>query len=63
MSDNARLAVLTALERCRRSGAWSSTVLDAVITKYELDKRSAALASTIFLGVMQNVSLLDHCIE
>ena len=63
MSDNARLAALTALERCRRSGAWSSTVLDAVITKYELDKRSAALASTIFLGVMQNVSLLDHCID
>ena len=63
MSDNARLATLTALERCRRSGAWSSTVLDAVITKYELDKRSAALASTIFLGVMQNVSLLDHCID
>lgn len=63
MSDNARLAALTALERCRRSGAWSSAVLDSVITKYELDLRSAALASNIFLGVMQNVLLLDHCID
>ena len=62
MPDNARLAALTALERCRRSGAWSSAALDAVITKYELDPRSAALASNIFLGVTQNVTLLDHCI-
>ncbi len=63
MSDNARLAALTALERCRRSGAWSSAALDAVITKYALDPRSTALASNIFLGVMQNVTLLDHCID
>lgn len=63
MPDNARLAALTALERCRRSGAWSSAALDAVITKYALDLRSAALASNIFLGVMQNVTLLDHCID
>ena len=62
MPDNARLAALTALERCRRSGAWSSAALDAAITKYELDPRSAALASNIFLGVTQNVTLLDHCI-
>ncbi len=63
MPDNARLAALTALERCRRSGAWSSAALDAVITKYDLDPRSAALASNIFLGVTQNVTLLDHCID
>ena len=63
MPDNARLAALTALERCRRSGAWSSAALDAVITKYALDPRSAALASNIFLGIMQNVTLLDHCID
>lgn len=34
-----------------------------MITKYALDPRSAALASNIFLGVMQNVTLLDHCID
>lgn len=63
MPDNARLAALTALERCRRSGAWSSTAIDAVISKYKLDPRSAALASHIFLGVMQNVTLIDRCID
>ena len=63
MPDNARLAALTALERCRRSGAWSSAAMDAVISKYKLDPRSAALASHIFLGVMQNVTLIDHCID
>ena len=63
MPDNARLAALTALERCRRSGAWSSAALDAVITKYELEPRSAALASNIFLGVTQNMTLLDQCID
>ena len=63
MPDIARQAVLTALERCRRGGAWSSAVVDAVITKYKLDPRSAALASRIFLGVMQNLTLLDYCIN
>lgn len=63
MPDNARLAALTALERCRRSGAWSSAAIDASIIKYKLDSRSAALASHVFLGVMQNVTLLDHCVD
>lgn len=63
MSDYARQAALTALERCRRSGAWSSAVMDTVINKYSLDPRDAALASHIFLGVVQNVYLLDHCIN
>ena len=63
MSDSAREAALTALERCRRSGAWSSATIDAVITKYALDSRSAALASHICLGVLQNMSLCDFYID
>ncbi len=63
MPDCARQAALEAIERCRRSGAWSSAVIDAVITKYSLDSRSAALASHIFLGVMQNKALCDFYID
>ncbi len=63
MSDSAREAALTALERCRRSGAWSSATIDSVITKYGLDGRSAALATHICLGVLQNMTLCDFYID
>ncbi len=63
MSDSAREAALTALERCRRSGAWSSATIDAVITKYGLEGRSAALATHICLGVLQNMTLCDFYID
>lgn len=63
MSDNSRLAALDALERCRRSRAWTTEAIDAAIKKRELDRRSAAFASHIFLGVMQNLSLCDFYID
>lgn len=63
MADNARLAALTALEKCRRSGAWSTEAIDSAIKKFDLDRRSAALASHIFLGVMQNLTLCDYYID
>lgn len=63
MADSAREAALSALERCRRSGAWSSNVMDSVITKYALDGRAASLANRIFLGVLQNLSLCDFYID
>lgn len=61
--DMARAAALEILERCRRNNAWSSAVIDSVITKYSLDLRSASLASGISLGVMQNSSLCDFYID
>ena len=63
MSDNSRLAALDALEKCRRSAAWTTEAIDTAIKKRELDARSAALASHIFLGVMQNLSLCDFYID
>ncbi len=63
MADNARLAALTALEKCRRSGAWSAEAIDSAINKYSLDNRSASLATHIFLGVMQNLTLCDFYID
>lgn len=63
MTDNAREAALAALERCRRSGAWSAETIDAAIKKYGLDGRSAALAANICLGTLQNLTLLDFYID
>lgn len=63
MADNARKAVLSALERCRRSGTWSSEALDNAIRSHALDTRDASLASCIFLGVMQNTALCDFYID
>lgn len=60
--DKAREAALFALERFRRDGAWSSSLGDAMKTKYALDARSLSLAVGISLGVLQNMTLLDHYI-
>ena len=59
----ARQAALLALERCRRSGAWSDALLDSVITNAELDRRDAALASRLCYGVLQNTAYCDYCID
>ena len=59
----ARQAALLALERCRRSGAWSDALLDSVITNAELDRRDAALASRLCYGVLQNTTYCDYCID
>lgn len=61
--NNARRAALAALERCRRSGAWSGASVDGAIKKYELDRRDAALAARLCLGVLQNSDCLDFYIS
>ena len=58
----AREAALTALERCRRDGAWSGGSIDGIIKKYALDRREAALAARLCLGVLQNSLLCDYYI-
>lgn len=63
MQYTARSAALSALERCRRDGAWSGVSIDNAIRKYELDRRDAALASNLCLGVLQNSSLCDFYID
>lgn len=60
--NNARRAALDALERCRRSGAWSGASVDGAIRKYGLDKRDGALAARLCLGVLQNIACLDYYI-
>lgn len=63
MHGDARLAALSALERCRRDKAWSSATMDKAITEYDLEKRDGALASKLCIGVLQNCRLLDHYID
>lgn len=56
---NARQAALFALERCRKDGAWVSSVLDGIVKREGLDKREASLASALALGVLQNRDYYD----
>ena len=63
MADKARQAALEVLEKCRRSGAWSSAAIDGVIKKYGLDSKSAALATALSLGVIQNETLCDYYVD
>ncbi len=56
---DARRAALTALERCRRGGAWSDAVLSSVLTYEGLDTRDRGLAAALCYGVMQNRTYLD----
>ena len=62
MPDKAREASLYALGRCRRDGAWSAMTIDAAIKKYDLDGRDAGFMSRLTLGVMENITFLDHYI-
>ena len=57
-----RQAALMALERFRRSGAWSDAVLDGIVQKHGMDRREAALASRLCYGVLQNMALCDFYI-
>lgn len=63
MSRGARGAALTALQKWRKSGAWSDAALNVAIQKEKLDSRDAALASRICYGTLQNLGLLDHVIS
>ena len=58
----ARETALYALERCRRGGAWSDSVLDGLIKDASLSPRDAALCQRLCYGVQQNRMLLDYYI-
>ena len=60
---NARQTALRALERCRKDGAWVSSVLDGIIRREGLDRREASLASALALGVLQNRDYYDYLLE
>ena len=62
MPDKARSAALYALERCRRSGAWSAAVIDSAADKYSLDRRDTAFAARLIMCVLENTALCDHYI-
>ena len=59
---DARRAALTALEKCRRAGAWSDAALGGVMDAEGLDARDRGLAAALCYGVQQNRMLLDHVI-
>ena len=61
MAD-ARKAALTALERCRRAGAWSDAVLGSVMDTAGLQGADRGLCTVLCYGVIQNRSLLDYVI-
>ena len=60
---NARRAALTALEKCRRAGAWSDAVLGSVMDAEGLDARDRGLAATLCYGVQQNRLLMDYVLQ
>ena len=55
----ARETALNALIACRKSGAWSNTVLKEYIARDRLPPRDAALATRLCYGVLQNRNKLD----
>lgn len=59
---NARKAALTALEKCRRAGAWPDAVLGSAMDAERLDARDRGLAATLCYGVQQNRMLLDDVV-
>ena len=59
----ARVSALTALEKCRRSGAWSDAALGAVMDRAGLEGRDRALCTALCYGVLQNLFLLDHVLQ
>lgn len=61
--NGARRAALTALQKWRKSSAWSDAALNAAISRLGLDSRDAALASRICYGTLQNLALIDHMLS
>jgi len=59
----ARETALHALMACRKSGAWSNSVLKEYISRDRLDSRDAALASRLCYGVLQNRMKLDFYLK
>lgn len=63
MSGNARKTALKALERVRKTGAFSDSMLAELLKTGELDSRDKALSSRLCYGVLQNSALLDFYID
>ena len=59
----ARETALNALIACRKSGAWSNSVLKEYIQRDRLDSRDAALATRLCYGVLQNRQKLDFYLQ
>ena len=61
--DKARSAALYTLNRCFKSGAWSSLTLDSVISKNAMSEQDSAFATFLTFGVIRNYRLLDYWID
>lgn len=59
----AREAALAVLQKWRTNGAWSEPALNAAIQRAGLDRRDAALCTRICYGTLQNLALLDACVD
>ena len=59
----ARETALNALIACRKSGAWSNSVLKEYIQRDRLDPRDAGLATRLCYGVLQNRNKLDFYLK
>jgi 16S rRNA (cytosine967-C5)-methyltransferase len=63
MSAQARTIALELLERSRRQGAFSDSVLQSALDSGALIPRDKALVTRLFYGVIQNTILLDFYID
>lgn len=63
MAKTAREAALTILERCRRDGAFSDSLLTGALADCDLEIRDRALAYKLTMGVLKNSLLLDFYID
>ena len=59
MPMTARQAAFKALSAHSKTGVWTDTVLNSVLSREDLSERDAALASRLFYGVVQNMTLCD----
>ena len=62
MAD-ARNAALVALEKCRRSQAWSDAILGTIMDREGLHGKERSFATILCYGVIQNRILLDYFID
>lgn len=63
MRSGGRETALEVLTACRRLDAWSDGSLRSACRRNELDRREAALAARLTYGVIQNLALLDFCLD
>jgi 16S rRNA (cytosine967-C5)-methyltransferase len=63
MAITARAAALIVLERVRRDGAFSDSLLSSVLAKSGLEPRDRGLVTRLGYGVLQNERLLDFYID